>query len=120
MYEALSIELVKDYVPDSWIALVQVKSQYYKATAHQLVGAGLVTTIDGRHHLSPKTVETLSFMYSDDQTSETSPPSGKPKVSTIIDIRVPANDNEQLQLGNAHSPSQQLLLLLSNNSVIYG
>lgn len=104
VYEALSIEVVKDYVPDSWIALVQVKSQYYKAMAHQLVGAGLVTTIDigsNRHHrLSAKTTETLTFMYSDDQASETTS-SSKPKVSTIIDIRVPKNHAEQLQLGRS-------------------
>lgn len=106
VYDALSIELVKDYVPDSWIALVQVKSQYYKAMAHQLVGSGLVAGIDGRP-LSLKTKETLTFMYSEDERTNGEPnfaghSTGKPtkeKVSTIIDIRVPKNDAEQLQLG---------------------
>ena len=114
VYEALSVELVKDYVPDSWIALVQVKSQYYKATAHQMVGSGLVAGIDGRP-LSLKTKETLTFMYTEDErvsgggetransTSNLNFTSSKPskdKVSTIIDIRVPKNGAEQLQLGN--------------------
>ena len=91
------MELVKDYVPDSWIALVQVKSQYYKAMAHQLVGSGFVACINGRP-LSPKTKETLIFMYTDAGEAPSSKPS---KVSTIIDIRVPKNDAEQLQLGNS-------------------
>jgi hypothetical protein len=112
VYEALSVELVKDYVPDSWIALVQVKSQYYKATAHQMVGSGLVAGIDGRP-LSLKTKETLTFMYTEDEratgdqtsasTSNLNFSASKPskdKVSTIIDIRVPKNGAEQLQLGN--------------------
>lgn len=113
VYEALSIELVKDYVPDSWIALVQVKSQYYEATAHQMVGSGLVASIDGRP-LSLKTKETLTFMYTEDErasggdanASSTSnlnfsaSKASKDKVSTIIDIRVPKNGAEQLQLGN--------------------
>ncbi|EFX87285.1 hypothetical protein DAPPUDRAFT_43798, partial [Daphnia pulex] len=89
VYEALSIELVKDYVPDSWIALVQVKSQYYEATAHQMVGSGLVASIDGRP-LSLKTKETLTFI-------------------TIIDIRVPKNGAEQLQLGLSHMRESVLL-----------
>ncbi|XP_045029029.1 rhophilin-2 isoform X1 [Daphnia magna] len=116
VYDALSIELVKDYVPDSWIALVQVKSQYYKAMAHQLVGSGLVAGIDGRP-LSLKTKETLTFMYSEDERTNGEPnfaghSTGKPtkeKVSTIIDIRVPKNDAEQLQLGLSHLRESVLL-----------
>ncbi|XP_046646786.1 rhophilin-2-like isoform X1 [Daphnia pulicaria] len=122
VYEALSIELVKDYVPDSWIALVQVKSQYYEATAHQMVGSGLVASIDGRP-LSLKTKETLTFMYTEDErasggdanASSTSnlnfsaSKASKDKVSTIIDIRVPKNGAEQLQLGLSHMRESVLL-----------
>lgn len=95
VYDALVVDVVKDYVPESWIALVQVKCQYYEATAHRLVGAGLSFAL--RAPLHEKTVETLSFMYSDD---EPSPPGSRSKVSTVIDIRVPKDDAERLQLGN--------------------
>ena len=65
VYEALVVDVVKDYVPESWVALVQVKSQYYEATAHRLVGAGLCFAL--KLPVSEKTSETLSFMYSDDE-----------------------------------------------------
>lgn len=93
VYEALVVDLVKDYVPESWIALVQVKSQYYEAVAHRSVGSGLCFA---KGALTGKTMETLSFMYCDD---EPEPAGSRPKVSTVIDIRVPKDDAERLQLG---------------------
>jgi len=92
VYEAMSIDLVKDYVPPPWIGLVQVKSQYYKGAAHQLVGRGLY------HHqgeLGLETQETLGFLYADTTKSNV-------KISTIIDIRVPKDDVERQQLGQSH------------------
>jgi len=100
VYEAMSIELVKDYVPAPWIGLVQVKSQYYKGAAHQLVGRGLY-----QHEgaLDKKTQETLGFLYATDS------PNQNVKISTIIDIRIPKDDIEKQQLGESHLREAVLL-----------
>lgn len=88
-----------------------------------MVGSGLVASIDGRP-LSLKTKETLTFMYTEDErasggdanASSTSnlnfsaSKASKDKVSTIIDIRVPKNGAEQLQLGNKKQQQQQPIL----------
>ena len=101
----MSIELVKDYVPAPWIGLVQVKSQYYKGAAHQLVGRGLY-----QHEgaLDKKTQETLGFLYATDS------PNQNVKISTIIDIRIPKDDIEKQQLGIFQSSS---IIFLVINSV---
>lgn len=119
VYDALSIELVKDYVPESWIALVQVKSQYYKATAHQCVGTGLSYGDDRGRPLSAKTIELLTFLYSDSDDSSTdshhhhhhhnSSSSSSKSMSTVTDIRVPKDDVERLQLGLTHLRESVLL-----------
>jgi len=119
VYDALSIELVKDYVPESWIALVQVKSQYYKATAHQCVGTGLSYGDDRGRPLSAKTIELLTFLYSDSDDSSTdshhhhhhhiSSSSSSKSMSTVTDIRVPKDDVERLQLGLTHLCESVLL-----------
>ena len=80
----------------------QVKSQYYKAIAHQSAGSGLTflgVNFKGKP-MSDKIKETLLFMYSDAEAASTSAASNaNSKVNTIIDIRVPKNDTERLQLG---------------------
>lgn len=89
VYEAVSVDLVKDYVPPPWIALVQVKREYYKASAHHFIGNGL-----HQHQgpLSKRTKETFSFLYAENNTKSS-------KLNTIIDVRVPKDENERIQLG---------------------
>jgi len=77
-----------------------VKSQYYKAIGHQSAGSGLTLSGLGSRPLSDKTKETLLFMYNDAEVSTSSAAAhSNAKINSIIDIRVPKNDAERLQLG---------------------
>ena len=59
--EAISQPPVKEYVPFTWVSLVQVKREYYKALANYYVGVGL---LDYRgEDLKKKTRETLQFIH---------------------------------------------------------
>ncbi len=77
-----------------------MKSQYYKAIGHQSAGSGLTLSGLGSRPLSDKTKETLLFMYNDAEVSTSSAAAhSNAKINSIIDIRVPKNDAERLQLG---------------------
>ena len=93
VYRAMGMDVVRDYVPAPWIALVQVKREYYQASAHHLVGRAL------HYHRGPltaKTQEMLTFLYAVESDSQTK----SSKINAIIDIRVPKDDAERQQLGN--------------------
>ena len=117
VYQAVIVELVKDYVPPPWVALIQVftwllkknfvinlatlsfiqvKREYYKACAHHLVGRGLHLH---RGPLSVKTQETLRFIYGVETDVKPESKKSTKQLSTIIDIRVPKDDAERQQLG---------------------
>lgn len=77
---------VKDYVPFSWASLLQVKKEHYKALAHFYVALAI---LDSSGDFSNKTLETLQFLHEEEED----------KAATLIEIRVPKNQNEKRYLG---------------------
>ena len=51
---------VKDCIPYSWLSLLQVKREHYRARADYFVARGLD---NHRHNLSDKSVETFQFLH---------------------------------------------------------
>ncbi|XP_067144294.1 rhophilin-2-B [Centruroides vittatus] len=88
VHKVISRPPVKDYVPYSWISLLRVKAEHYRAVAHHYVAVGL---LDHQGDLSDKTKRMLEFLHVQDQEN-----------TTCIDIRVPENAEEKRQLGKAH------------------
>ena len=60
VFDAISQAPVKDYVPFSWVSLVQVKKEHYRALANFYAGLGLV---DQTGELGRRTRETLQFLH---------------------------------------------------------
>ncbi|XP_076352612.1 rhophilin-2-B-like isoform X1 [Tachypleus tridentatus] len=89
VHKVMSRPTVKNYVPYSWISLVCVKSEHYKALAHYYVAVGLLDHIG---ELSDSAKLGLAFLHRQDQKTTTTP----------FDINVPKNTNERRQLGKAH------------------
>ena len=86
--EAISLPPVKEYVPFTWVSLVQVKREYYKALANYYVGVGL---LDHRYEdLENKTRETLQFLH-DIRPEKASGRTTRPSV--------PESEDERLSLG---------------------
>lgn len=81
-------EPVKDYVPYSWISLVNVKRQHYGALSHGYCAKAILED-DG---LNANTKDILQFIHE--------PNSGDCK--TQLDIKVPKDDYERKLLGRAH------------------
>ena len=86
MLKIISQPPVKDYVPYSWGSLVHVKKEHYRALAHYFVAVGI---LDHKGDFSNKTLETLQFLHEEDED----------KAATLIEIRVPKNQNERRYLG---------------------
>ena len=80
---------VKDYVPYSWGSLVHVKKEHYKALSHYFVAQGILEHKGGE--FSNKTLETLTFLHEEDED--------KAATMSLIEIRVPKNQNERRYLG---------------------
>lgn len=89
MLKIISQPPVKDYVPYSWGSLVHVKKEHYKALAHYFVALGV---LEHKAEFSNKTLETLQFLHEEDED--------KAATMTMIEIRVPKNQNERRYLGN--------------------
>ena len=86
--EAISLPPVKEYVPFTWVSLVQVKREYYKALANYYVGVGL---LDHRYEdLENKTRETLQFLH-DIRPEKAGGRTTRPSV--------PESEDERLSLG---------------------
>ena len=66
--------------------LVQVKKEHYKALAHFYVALAI---LDSSGDFSNKTLETLQFLHEEEED----------KAATLIEIRVPKNQNEKRYLG---------------------
>lgn len=86
VHRVISQPPVKDYVPFSWISLLRVKAEHYRALAHHYVGVGL---LDHAGPLSAKTSRLLEFLHVKDQDQ-------------MADLRPPQNTEEKRQLGKAH------------------
>lgn len=96
VFNVISQPPVKDYVPFSWASLVQVKKEHYKALAHFYVALAI---LDSNGEFSNKTLETLQFLHEEEED----------KAATLIEIRVPKNQNEKRYLGKAHLREALLL-----------
>ncbi|XP_008195133.1 rhophilin-2 isoform X2 [Tribolium castaneum] len=87
VYQLIMTESVHDYVPYSWISLVQVKKEYYTGMAHYHVASGVLHKEAAK--MSPTTKTTLQFLHAE-------------TASTQLDIRLPKDDAERRLLGRAH------------------
>ncbi|XP_063905456.1 rhophilin-2 isoform X3 [Zophobas morio] len=87
VHEIISTEAVHDYVPYSWISLVQVKKEYYTGMAHFYVASGVLHKEASQ--MSATTKDTLQFLHAE-------------IASTQLDIRLPKDDAERRLLGRAH------------------
>lgn len=96
VFKIISQPPVKDYVPFSWSALVHVKKEHYRSLAHYFIALGI---LDHKGEFSNKTLETLQFLHEEDED----------KAATLIEIRVPKNQNERRYLGKAHLREALLL-----------
>lgn len=59
VYKLITNPSVKDYVPYSWLALIQVKKEFYSAMAHFYAAKGLLQ----KDEMTSATIQTLEFLY---------------------------------------------------------
>ncbi|KAH0821815.1 hypothetical protein GEV33_000976 [Tenebrio molitor] len=86
VYQIIMNEAVHDYVPYSWISLVQVKKEYYTGMAHYHVASGVLHEEAAK--MSAATKDTLQFLHAE-------------TASTQLDIRLPKDDSERRLLGES-------------------
>ncbi|XP_013774990.1 rhophilin-2-B-like isoform X1 [Limulus polyphemus] len=94
VHKLISAPEVKDYVPYSWISLILVKSEHYRALAHHFVAVGL---LDHNGELNESVKQMLEMIHLED------------KNKTCIGINIPQNTVERQQLGKAHLREALLL-----------
>ena len=100
----MCVPIVRDYVPASWVALVQIKSLYYRGKSHQFVSEAMLwftdynetdLTITNDNHdddlrLSKRAQEILQYLHKlPDENQE----------NTIIEFSTPTNSKERTYLG---------------------
>ncbi|KFM63836.1 Rhophilin-2, partial [Stegodyphus mimosarum] len=96
VHKVMSNSSVKDYVPYSWISLLLVKSEHYKALAHYYAAVGL---LEHNGEINKETEAYLEFVHDINANNS----------STCIEIKVPKNAEERRQLGKAHLRESLLL-----------
>lgn len=62
VHNLISVPAVRDYVPYSWVALVQVKREHYAAIAHYHSAVGML--VKSLEELSSHTKRMLQLMHS--------------------------------------------------------
>lgn len=82
VHKLISNPTVKDYVPYSWLALIQVKREFYSAMAHFHVAKGLLD----KEEITSTTRQVLEFLHTE-------------SAATQLDIKIPKNDVERRLLG---------------------
>ncbi|KAJ8303299.1 hypothetical protein KUTeg_019695 [Tegillarca granosa] len=85
----MSTEPVKDYIPYSWISMALVKSQYYKALAHDYMAFGI---LDQKDCIDEEKMKI--FMESQGTNSDTE------NSNTVL--KTPTTAEERILLGKAH------------------
>ncbi|XP_049826828.1 rhophilin-2-like isoform X2 [Aethina tumida] len=83
VYQLISHESVHDYVPYSWISLIQVKREYYTGMAHFHSAQGVL------HKDATKPSANKTMQYVEDLTSQS-------------DLRLPKDEAERRILAKAH------------------
>ena len=93
--EAINHPPVKEFLPFTWVSLVQVKREYYRALSHYYVGLGLVD--QGYLHLQAGTRQTLLELQDLSRTTRSGPAS------------LPETRDQRVRLGKAHLREALLL-----------
>ncbi|GAB6027157.1 hypothetical protein CHUAL_013914 [Chamberlinius hualienensis] len=88
VHSCISVPPVKDYVPYSWILLILVKAEHFRALSHYFVSIGL---LDFNDELSVELEDMLECIQISDANK-----------TMLIDIKVPKNQNERILLGKSH------------------
>lgn len=87
VHQLITHETVRDYVPYSWISLIQVKREYFNGMAHYHAASGILH--GEASHMSAATKDILRFLHVE-------------STSTQLTIRMPKDDVERRLLGKAH------------------
>lgn len=87
VYQYIDHESVRDYVPYSWISLIQIKREYFNGMAHYHAATGVLHKEAA--HMSPTTKDILQFLHSETSTTQ-------------LNIRIPKDDAERRLLGKSH------------------
>lgn len=82
VFELINREPVRDYVPYSWVSLVNVKRQHYMALSHSYCAKAIL-----EDELSANTKDILQFIHEPSDCK------------TQLDIKVPKDDYERKLLG---------------------
>ncbi|KAJ0171287.1 hypothetical protein K1T71_012837 [Dendrolimus kikuchii] len=90
LYEKMQTEGVFNYVPYSWVSLVHVKTEFYKALAHQYCAIGLLHS-----QSTSRTRDRLSMLYSN--TNDRNIDNGASITPPLKD-----EDMDHMALGRAH------------------
>ncbi|ROT83989.1 putative rhophilin-2 isoform X1 [Penaeus vannamei] len=92
--KTISDPAVKGYVPASWISLVHIKADYYRACSHYHIAEALLTlpcSIKEEEHIGMRVREALQYFHLQPSNN-----------TTTIDITVPSCRRERTILGLAH------------------
>ncbi|XP_031355571.1 rhophilin-2 isoform X2 [Photinus pyralis] len=87
VHQLITHETVRDYVPYSWVSLVQVKREYFNGMAHYHAASGILH--EAASQMSAATKDILRFLHVE-------------STSTQLNIRLPKDDVERRLLGKAH------------------
>ncbi|KAK4886002.1 hypothetical protein RN001_002273 [Aquatica leii] len=87
VHQLITHETVRDYVPYSWVSLIQVKREYFNGMAHYYAAMGILH--DDAICMSAATKDILRFLHVE-------------STSTQLTIRIPKDDVERRLLGKAH------------------
>ncbi|KAF2366268.1 BRO1 domain [Trinorchestia longiramus] len=101
VHESMVVGVVRDYVPASWITLVQIKSLYYGGRAHQHVAEALLCFTgdptqakEDDTGLSNRAQEILQYLH---KTPEEDEPD-----KLFLEFTMPSNAKERTYLGLTH------------------
>lgn len=106
VHEAMLVGIVRDYLPASWVTLVQIKSLYYKGRAHQHAAEALLWFTEDTsqeaaknglkeddHGLSNRALEILQYFHKKLEEGQS---------DTILEFTMPTTAKERTYLGLAH------------------
>ena len=104
----MCVGVVRDYVPASWVTLLNIKSIYYKGRAHQHVSESLLWFMGDNNKevkdedlgLSNRALEILQYLHK-------LPDRGNDN-ETFIEFTMPTNAKERTYLGKSSSYSIKL------------
>ncbi|XP_041978295.1 rhophilin-2 isoform X2 [Aricia agestis] len=85
LYDKMQTEAVFNYVPYSWVSLVHVKTEFYKALAHQYCATGLM------HAAGARAAARLADLYGPDQQDD-----------SMLSALKYEDEADQVALGRAH------------------